>query len=114
MRRCVRSRPVCCTRVFEWPPASAASHWRFSPPARCLPPRAGRVPAKRRQQLVAPIAHYRNSGVMTFVVGANDVVDQQDLGPNAEALAHSIAAFDPATGWQRAEAPPQITAGAVH
>ncbi len=51
---------------------------------------------------------------MTFVVGANDVVDQQDLGPNAEALAHSIAAFDPATGWQRAEAPPQITAGAVH
>lgn len=59
-------------------------------------------------------AEYRNSGVMTFVVGANDVVYQQDLGPNTEALAHSIAAFDPATGWQLAEAAPRITAVAVH
>jgi hypothetical protein len=42
---------------------------------------------------------YRNSGIMTFVVGKDGVVYQKDLGTKTTDLASSIAAYDPGDGW---------------
>jgi DUF2950 family protein len=49
--------------------------------------------------LVAWPATYGNSGVMTFVVNAQGIVFQKDLGPKTDALARQIAAYDPDESW---------------
>jgi hypothetical protein len=53
-----------------------------------------------RFALIAYPAEYRFSGVMTFVVMANDVVYEKDLGPNTSALASAMAAFHKDATWR--------------
>jgi hypothetical protein len=52
---------------------------------------------------VAYPAEYRSSGVMTFLVGQDGNVYQQDLGPSTTALAKALSAYDPDSTWQRAD-----------
>jgi len=49
--------------------------------------------------LVAHPAEYRNSGIMTFLVGPDGVVYESDLGPQTEAIAGAMQSFDPGEGW---------------
>lgn len=51
---------------------------------------------------VAYPAVYAQTGVMTFMVGADGVVYEFDLGDGTTAMARSIVNFDP-TGWRRTE-----------
>src|SRR5215470_17433265 len=48
-------------------------------------------------------AEYRNSGVMTFIVGKNGQVYQKDLGTNTASIAASIKEFNPDKTWSVAE-----------
>jgi hypothetical protein len=50
--------------------------------------------------LIAFPADYGDTGVMSFIVGENDVVYERDLGEDTLALATAIDAFDPDDGWQ--------------
>ena len=52
---------------------------------------------------VAYPAEYRSSGVMTFIVGADGVVYQKDLGKKTEAHAKSWAEYNPDSSWQKVE-----------
>jgi hypothetical protein len=52
---------------------------------------------------VAYPAEYRSSGVMTFVVDADGVVYEKDLGPKTEAVGKSMKEFNPSDGWKKAE-----------
>ncbi len=49
--------------------------------------------------LVAFPAEYRQSGVMTFIVGANGVVYQKDLGPKTAELSVEMKEFNPDPTW---------------
>jgi hypothetical protein len=49
--------------------------------------------------LIAYPAEYRSSGVMTFIVTANDIVYEKDLGANTSALASAMAAFHKDATW---------------
>ena len=51
--------------------------------------------------LVAWPAEYGATGVMTFLVGTDGVVLEKDLGPDTNAVAEKIAAFNPDQGWVR-------------
>ena len=44
-------------------------------------------------------AEYRNSGVMTFLVGPDGVVYQKDLGAKTSDVAAAITEYDPGDGW---------------
>jgi hypothetical protein len=48
---------------------------------------------------VAYPAEYRSSGVMTFIITQNDVVNEKDLGTNTSALASALAGPPKETGW---------------
>jgi hypothetical protein len=48
---------------------------------------------------VAYPTEYRNSGIMTFVVGADDVVYQKDLGGNTATTAATMTEYNPGDGW---------------
>lgn len=48
-------------------------------------------------------AEYRSSGVMTFMVGANGVVYQKDLGPKTAELVKTLRVYNPDSSWQKAE-----------
>jgi len=48
-------------------------------------------------------AEYRSSGVMTFVVTANDLVYEKDLGANTSALASAMTAFHRDASWHVAD-----------
>jgi hypothetical protein len=52
---------------------------------------------------VAYPARYRSSGVMTFIVGANGIVYQKDLGNRTDVMAKAMTEYDPGPGWQRSE-----------
>ena len=52
--------------------------------------------------LIAYPAEYRSSGVMTFVVTANGVVYEKDLGANTSALASAMTAFHKDATWRLA------------
>ena len=60
---------------------------------------------------VAYPAEYRSSGVMTFVVGADGVVYQKDLGEKTDVLAKDLKAYNPNSSWEKAEEQPEETAG---
>jgi DUF2950 family protein len=45
-------------------------------------------------------AEYRNSGVMTFLVGPDGVVYEKDLGPKTADLAKAITAYNPDKSWK--------------
>ena len=47
-------------------------------------------------------AEYRNSGIMTFVIGPDGVVYQKDLGANTATVAAAIMEYNPGDGWQPA------------
>jgi hypothetical protein len=53
---------------------------------------------------VAYPAQYRSSGVMTFIVGADGVVLQKDLGQHTGVIAKATKQFDPDASWHRADA----------
>jgi len=67
----------------------------------------GEPASKRRRKpspgagLVAWPAEYGASGVMTFVVGADGVVYQKDLGPQTDASAAALTAIQPDATWRR-------------
>jgi hypothetical protein len=48
--------------------------------------------------LAYPI-EYRNSGIMTFIVGPDGVVYQKDLGENTAASAAAMTEYNPGDGW---------------
>ena len=50
-------------------------------------------------------AKYRDSGVMTFLVGKDGVVYQKDLGQDTSSAAAAITAYDPANAWAVVLAP---------
>jgi Protein of unknown function (DUF2950) len=45
---------------------------------------------------------YRNSGIMTFIVGPDGVVYQKDLGESTATLAPTLNEYNPAAGWRPA------------
>jgi hypothetical protein len=47
-------------------------------------------------------AAYRDSGIMTFMVGTDGVVYQKDLGETTTTAAQALTEYDPAQGWQPA------------
>ena len=53
--------------------------------------------------VVAWPAEYGNSGIMTFIMGPDGVVYQQNLGDDTEKLAAEIKSFDPGEGWTQVE-----------
>jgi len=61
---------------------------------------------------VAYPAEYRSSGVMTFIVGADGVVYQKDLGSRTEVLAKSMKEYNPSSSWQKGEDEQEASAGA--
>jgi hypothetical protein len=52
---------------------------------------------------VAYPAGYRSSGVMTFIVGQDGVVDEKDLGENTAVIAKAMTEYDPDPSWNRSE-----------
>jgi len=44
-------------------------------------------------------AQYRNSGIMTFVIGPDGVVYQKDLGADTATVAAAMTEYNPADGW---------------
>jgi hypothetical protein len=48
---------------------------------------------------IAYPAEYRNSGVMTFLVGTNGVIYEKDLGASTSTAAPAIASFNPDKTW---------------
>jgi hypothetical protein len=52
---------------------------------------------------VAYPAEYRSSGVMTFIVGEDGIVFENDLGKKTESLAKSMREFNPTPTWQKAD-----------
>ncbi|MEM9046812.1 MAG: DUF2950 domain-containing protein [Pseudomonadota bacterium] len=53
--------------------------------------------------IIAAPADYGNSGIMTFMVGENGVVYEQDLGDETLAQYAEISAFNPDEGWEVVE-----------
>jgi hypothetical protein len=44
-------------------------------------------------------AEYRNSGIMTFLVGTDGVVYQKDLGEDTATLSQALTEYNPGDGW---------------
>ena len=57
-------------------------------------------------------AEYKSSGVMTFMIGADGVVYEKDLGKKTDTLAKAMKEFNPSSSWQEAEDQQQEIAGA--
>ena len=55
-------------------------------------------------------AEYRSSGVMTFIVGADGVVYQKDLGKKTDVLAKGMKEYNLDSSWQKAEEQQELTA----
>ena len=55
-------------------------------------------------------AEYRSSGVMTFVVGADGLVYQKDLGKKIDVLAKGMKEYNLDSRWQKAEEQEELTA----
>ncbi len=52
--------------------------------------------------ILAYPAEYRNSGLMTFIVGKDGAVYQKDLGESTGEVASAMTEFNPADGWSPA------------
>jgi hypothetical protein len=52
--------------------------------------------------ILAYPAEYRNSGIMTFIVGKDGIVYQKDLGEKTSDLAVAMAEYNPGDGWNPA------------
>jgi DUF2950 family protein len=53
--------------------------------------------------LVAWPAQYDATGVMTFVVNQDGIVQQKDLGPDTDAQVKAMTTYNPDSSWQKAE-----------
>ena len=53
--------------------------------------------------VVAYPADYGSSGVMTFIVSADGMVYQRDLGDDTAKIAQAMTAYDPGPGWTKVE-----------
>jgi Protein of unknown function (DUF2950) len=53
-----------------------------------------------RFALLAYPAEYRDSGIMTFVVGKDGVVYQKDLGEKTSDAAEALTEYNPGDGWK--------------
>jgi hypothetical protein len=53
--------------------------------------------------VLAVPASYRDTGIMSFMVGENGIVYEADLGEETLARALEITAFDPGEGWEPVE-----------
>jgi hypothetical protein len=53
----------------------------------------------RGYAILAYPAEYRNSGIMTFVIGKDGIVYQKDLGEKTTDLASALADYNPGDGW---------------
>ena len=60
---------------------------------------------------VAYPAEYQSSGVMTFLVGADGVVHQNNLGKKTESIAKAMKEYNPGSGWQKVGEEQQGAAG---
>ncbi|MGB9242819.1 MAG: DUF2950 domain-containing protein [Candidatus Acidiferrales bacterium] len=49
--------------------------------------------------ILAYPAEYRNSGIMTFVIGKDGIVYQKDLGEKTTDVASALAEYNPGDGW---------------
>jgi hypothetical protein len=49
--------------------------------------------------ILAYPAEYRNSGIMTFVVGQDGIVYQKDLGEKTTDIAAALTEYNPGDGW---------------
>jgi len=49
---------------------------------------------------VAWPADYKNSGVMTFIIGQDGVVHEKNLGPNTAAVVKAMTTYNPDTTWK--------------
>jgi hypothetical protein len=52
---------------------------------------------------VAYPAEYGRSGMMTFIVGHDEVVYQKDLGPDTPNIVQNMSNYNPGPGWLRVE-----------
>jgi DUF2950 family protein len=52
--------------------------------------------------LVAWPAQYDSTGIMTFIVNQDGIVREKDLGPESDAAARGMTAFDPDASWTTA------------
>jgi len=52
--------------------------------------------------ILAYPAEYRNSGIMTFIVGGDGIVYQKDLGEKTADIALALAEYNPGDGWNPA------------
>jgi hypothetical protein len=52
--------------------------------------------------ILAYPAEYRNSGIMTFIVGKDGAVYQKDLGETTRDVAKGLTEYNPADGWSPA------------
>jgi hypothetical protein len=59
---------------------------------------------------VAYPAEYRNSGVMTFIIGKDGVVYEKDLGKKTDTAAKSIKSYDPNATWKKSGSMPEQSA----
>jgi hypothetical protein len=68
-------------------------------------PKAYVVDGKMTQgfAFVAYPAEYRSSGVMTFLVGADGIVYEKDLGKKTETTAKAMKEYDPNSSWHQTE-----------
>jgi hypothetical protein len=55
--------------------------------------------------ILAYPAEYRNSGIMSFLVGEDGTLYQKDLGENTTEVATAFAEYNPANGWTVVSAP---------
>jgi hypothetical protein len=53
--------------------------------------------------IVASPVTYQHSGVMTFILGRDGILHEQDLGPQTTDIAASIKEYNPANGWAQVE-----------
>jgi hypothetical protein len=55
--------------------------------------------------ILAYPAEYRNSGIMSFLVGEDGTLYQKDLGENTTEIATAFSEYNPANGWTRVITP---------
>jgi Protein of unknown function (DUF2950) len=51
--------------------------------------------------ILAYPAEYRNSGIMSFIVGSDGIVYQKDLGEHTADVAAALVDYNPGDGWRR-------------
>ena len=50
--------------------------------------------------ILAYPADYQDSGIMTFLVGADGIIYEKDLGPKTVDIAAAMTEYNPGDGWK--------------